>query len=89
MTLGGSRFSGALGGMLIEILPFLRGMASDIRGVLGDDHPGLIPTVMAAYALTSFLTGAAFLILGLLKIGNLVCFYLLFFATNLAHRRYR
>ncbi|KAJ7822227.1 hypothetical protein B0H13DRAFT_2448258 [Mycena leptocephala] len=72
MTLGGSRFSGALGGMLIEILPFLRGMASDIRGVLGDDHPGLIPTVMAAYALTSFLTGAAFLILGLLKIGNLV-----------------
>ncbi|KAJ7908503.1 sulfate transporter family-domain-containing protein [Mycena leptocephala] len=75
MTLGGSRFSGALGGMLIEILPFLRGMASDIRGVLGDDHPGLIPTVMAAYALTSFLTGAAFLILGLLKIGNLVAYF--------------
>ncbi|KAF7352091.1 hypothetical protein MVEN_01171900 [Mycena venus] len=75
MTLGGSRFPGATGTMLIEILPFLRGMANDIRGVLGNDHPGLIPTVMAAYALTSFLTGAAFFILGILKLGNLVAYF--------------
>ncbi|KAJ7737831.1 hypothetical protein DFH07DRAFT_93682 [Mycena maculata] len=75
MTLGGSRFPGALGAMLIEILPFLRGVATDIRGVLGDGHPGLIPTVMAAYALTSFLTGAAFIALGLLKIGNFVAYF--------------
>jgi SulP family sulfate permease len=72
MTMGGSRFPGALGDMLIEILPFLRGIGSDIRGALGDSHPGLIPTVMAAYALTSFLTGAAFIVLGLLKLGTLV-----------------
>lgn len=72
MTLGGSRFPGALGAMLMEILPFLRGIASDIRSTLGDDHPGLIPTVMAAYALTSFLTGLAFIFLGLLRLGNLV-----------------
>ncbi|KAJ7066215.1 hypothetical protein C8F01DRAFT_1346317 [Mycena amicta] len=52
MTLGCSRFPGAVGGMLIEILPFLRGIASDIQSVLGTNHPGLIPTVMAAYALT-------------------------------------
>lgn len=58
--------------MLIEILPFLRGVATDIRNALGDDSPALIPTVMAAYALTSFLTGASFIILGLLKLGNLV-----------------
>ncbi|KAJ6559830.1 sulfate transporter family-domain-containing protein [Mycena capillaripes] len=75
MTAGGSRFPGALGAMLIEILPFLRGVATDIRAALGDTHPGLIPTVMAAYALTSFLTGAAFLILGLLKLGNLVAYF--------------
>ncbi|KAJ6592442.1 hypothetical protein B0H19DRAFT_1278936 [Mycena capillaripes] len=75
MTLGGSRFPGAMGTMLIEILPFLRGMANDIRAVLGNDHPGLIPTVMAAYALTSFLTGAAFFILGILKLGNLVAYF--------------
>ncbi|KAJ7675279.1 hypothetical protein B0H17DRAFT_1334728 [Mycena rosella] len=75
MTLGGSRFPGALDGMLIEILPFLRGIATDMHNVLGDDHPGLIPTVMAAYALTSFLTGAAFILLGVLKIGNLVAYF--------------
>ncbi|KAJ6450156.1 sulfate transporter family-domain-containing protein [Mycena sanguinolenta] len=75
MTLGGSRFPGAMGTMLIEIFPFLRGIATDIRGALGDDHPGLIPTVMAAYALTSFLTGAAFVILGILKLGNLVAYF--------------
>ncbi|KAF7374121.1 Sulfate transporter [Mycena sanguinolenta] len=75
MTLGGSRFPGAMGTMLIEIFPFLRGIATDIRGALGDDHPGLIPTVMAAYALTSILTGAAFVILGILKLGNLVAYF--------------
>ncbi|KAJ7681984.1 sulfate transporter family-domain-containing protein [Mycena polygramma] len=75
MTLGGSGFPGALGAMLTEILPFLRGVANDIRGALGDDHPGLIPTVMAAYALTSFLTGLAFIILGLLRLGNLVAYF--------------
>ncbi|KAJ7347203.1 sulfate transporter family-domain-containing protein [Mycena albidolilacea] len=75
MTFGGSRFPGAMGAMLIEILPFLRGVATDIRAVLGDDHPGLIPTVMAAYVLTSFLTGAAFVFLGILKLGNLVAYF--------------
>ncbi|KAF8195271.1 sulfate transporter family-domain-containing protein [Mycena galopus ATCC 62051] len=75
MTLGGSRFPGALSSMLIEILPFLRGLANDIRVVLGDDHPGLVPTVMAAYALTSFLTGASFFALGILKLGNLVAYF--------------
>ncbi|KAF7374116.1 Sulfate transporter [Mycena sanguinolenta] len=75
MTLGGSRFPGAMGTMLIEIFPFLRGIATDIRGALGDNHPGLIPTVMAAYALTSILTGAAFVILGILKLGNLVAYF--------------
>ncbi|KAJ7486358.1 sulfate transporter family-domain-containing protein [Mycena galericulata] len=75
MTLGGSQFPGALGAMLIEILPFLRGIATDILGALGDNHPGLIPTVMAAYALTSFLTGAAFVALGLLKLGIFVAYF--------------
>ncbi|KAJ7183837.1 hypothetical protein C8R46DRAFT_520095 [Mycena filopes] len=75
MTLGGSRFPGALGAMLMEILPFLRGAANDIRSALGDDHPGLIPTVMAAYALTSFMTGFAFIILGLLRLGTVVAYF--------------
>ncbi|KAK7040526.1 hypothetical protein R3P38DRAFT_2894910 [Favolaschia claudopus] len=70
MTLGGSRFPGGVGAMLIEILPFLRGIVNDIRAALGDGHPGLIPTIMAVYALTSFLTGGMFLILGILKLGK-------------------
>lgn len=72
MTLGGSRFPGALGAMLIEILPFLRGVGSDIRTALGADNPALVPTVMAAYALTSFLTGFVFIMLGILRLGGLV-----------------
>jgi SulP family sulfate permease len=72
VALGGSRFPGAVAGMLVEILPFLQGVASNIRSVLGDNHPGLVPTVMVAYALTSFLTGAAFVILGILKLGKFV-----------------
>lgn len=72
MTLGGSRFPGALGAMLIEILPFLRGVGSDIRDTLGSDHPALVPTVMVAYALTSFLTGFLFIALGVLKLGRIV-----------------
>ena len=72
MTLGGSRFPGGLGAMLIEILPFLRGIASDIQRVLGDDNPALVPTVMVAYALTSFLIGVTFLALGLSRAGRLV-----------------
>ncbi len=59
MTLGGSHFPGALGAMLIEILPFLRGIGSDIRDVLGPDNPSLVPTVFAAYAMSSFLIGFA------------------------------
>ncbi|KAF9015827.1 hypothetical protein BDZ89DRAFT_1166556 [Hymenopellis radicata] len=54
MTLGGSLFPGALGSMLIEILPFLRGIATTIQNRLGQGHPAVLPTVMAAYALKIF-----------------------------------
>ena len=72
MTLGGSLIPGALGAMLIEILPLLRGIGSDIHSVLGDDSPALVPTVMVAYALTSFLVGFIFVALGVFKAGILV-----------------
>lgn len=72
MTLGGSLFPGALGAMLIEVLPFMRGVASDIRNALGDDSPSVVPTVMVAYALSSFLIGIIFIIIGGLGLGRLV-----------------
>ncbi|KAF9230934.1 hypothetical protein BU15DRAFT_83006 [Melanogaster broomeanus] len=58
LTFGGSLFPGALGSMLIEVLPFLRGIATSIQQRLGDDNPNLLPTVVAAYTLTSFITGS-------------------------------
>lgn len=72
MTLWGSRFPGALGAMLIEILPFLRGIGSDLQRALGDDSPKLVPTVMVAYTLTSFLIGIIFFALGFFKAGRIV-----------------
>lgn len=72
MTAGGSLFPGALGAMLIEVLPFMRSVASDIRDALGDDNPAVVPTVMVAYSLSSFLIGIIFLVLGALGIGRLV-----------------
>ncbi|KAF5368510.1 hypothetical protein D9758_002435 [Tetrapyrgos nigripes] len=75
MTFGGSKFPGALGAMLIEVLPFLRGIASDIRSALGDGNPALVPTVFAGYALSSFLIGVVFILLGLLRLGKLVAYF--------------
>ena len=58
--------------MLIVILPFLRGIESSIQEKLGSDSPSLLPTVLAAYAMTSLLTGAVFAILGALCCVRLV-----------------
>lgn len=58
--------------MLIEILPFLRAIASAIQSRLGDSHPGVLPTVLAAYAMTSLLIGVIFILLGALRWGRLV-----------------
>ena len=58
--------------MLIEVLPFLRSIASKIQMRLGDDNPSLIPTVFATYALTSILVGAVCTILGIFRCGRLV-----------------
>ncbi|KAF2035003.1 hypothetical protein EK21DRAFT_107635 [Setomelanomma holmii] len=75
MTLGGSLFPGAMGSMLIEVLPFLRNIASVIQKRLGEGHPGILPTVMAAYIMTSFLVGFVFILLGLLRCGKLVAYF--------------
>ncbi|KAH9985937.1 hypothetical protein F4779DRAFT_632465 [Xylariaceae sp. FL0662B] len=75
MTLGGSLFPGALGAMLIEVLPFMRGVASDIRDALGDDNPAVVPTVMVAYAMSSFLIGIVFLALGALRLGRFIAYF--------------
>lgn len=71
--------------MLIEILPFLRGIASDIQNKLGDDNPNVLPTVMVAYAMTSFLIGVAFTALAVFRCGMLVSFISLFLLAFADH----
>lgn len=73
--MGGSLFPGALGAMLIEVLPFMRGVASDIRDALGDDSPSVVPTVMVAYTLSSFLIGIVFLLTGALGLGRWISYF--------------
>ncbi|KAF2653097.1 hypothetical protein K491DRAFT_21363 [Lophiostoma macrostomum CBS 122681] len=75
MTFGGSLFPGALGSMFLEVLPFLRAIATSIQDKLGEDHPGVLPTVMATYALTSLLVGVILLGLGMLRCGRLVEYF--------------
>lgn len=58
--------------MLIEVLPFLRGISGDLQTTLGPDSAQLVPTVLAAYAMTSVVIGAGFIVLGLFRLGWIV-----------------
>lgn len=64
-----------MGSMLAEVLPFLRGIASAIQQKLGEGHPGILPTTMATYAMTSLLLGVVFLVLAALRCGDLVGYF--------------
>lgn len=75
LTFGRSAFPCALGSMLAEVLPFLRNIAIAIQKELGQSHPGILPTTVVAYALTSFLLGAMFTVLAVLKCGRLVGYF--------------
>jgi SulP family sulfate permease len=51
-------------------------MAYMILARLGDDDPkAVLATVITAYALSSVLTGVIFLLLGMLRLGDLVSFF--------------
>ena len=89
MTFGGSLFPGALGSMLIEVLPFLRNIATSLRNRLGDDSPSLLPTVMAVYALTSLLTGVVFTVLGVFRCGRIVRLCAFLYQSYDAYLEYR
>lgn len=75
LTLGGSQFPCALGSMLAEVLPFLRDIASGIQDELGASHPGVLPTTMATYVMTSLLLGTVFAALAALQCGRLVGYF--------------
>ncbi|PWZ03688.1 hypothetical protein BCV70DRAFT_21920 [Testicularia cyperi] len=75
-TLGGSIFKGGNGSMMIEVVPFFHILVKIIIDELGDDDPrAVIATSMVAFALSSVLTGLAFLLLGALRLGVLIGFF--------------
>ncbi|KAF8882992.1 sulfate transporter family-domain-containing protein [Infundibulicybe gibba] len=75
-TCGGSEFAGANGSMMIEVVPFFHILATSIARQIGEDHPKeVIATTLAAYALSSVLTGLSFLLLGALKLGVIIGFF--------------
>jgi MFS superfamily sulfate permease-like transporter len=65
----------ALGSMFVEALPFLRGIAASIQKKLGEEHPGILPTTVVAYAMSSMLLGVTFLILAAFRCGRLIEFF--------------
>ncbi|ETS64143.1 vacuole protein [Moesziomyces aphidis] len=75
-TLGGSIFKGGNGSMMIEVVPFFHILVRIIIEELGDENPqAVIATTMVAFALSSVLTGLAFLLLGALRLGVLIGFF--------------
>lgn len=64
-----------MGSMLAEALPFLRNIAASIQEELGSGHPGVLSTTMVAYASTSLLLGAMFLVLAALRCGRLTDYF--------------
>ncbi|KAI8814169.1 sulfate transporter family-domain-containing protein [Cladochytrium replicatum] len=75
-TLGGSKFLGANGSMMIEVMPFLHIMCRIIEEQIGPDNSdAILPTIMVSYAMSTLLTGLTFLLLGVFKLGNIIQFF--------------
>ena len=76
-SLGGSTFPGAVGSMMIEVMPFLHIMVKTIQDVMGPgaDPKSVLATIMIAYTSSTILTGLVFLALGHFRLGNLIQFF--------------
>jgi len=71
-----SIFRGGNGSMMIEVVPFFHILVNIIIDEIGDDKPeAVIATVLVAFALSSILTGLAFLLMGILRLGVLIGFF--------------
>ncbi|GAA5832849.1 hypothetical protein JCM11251_000504 [Rhodosporidiobolus azoricus] len=71
---GGSIFKGGNGSMMIEVVPFYHSIANVLAASISDDRT-LVATTMFAFAMSSVLTGIAFGLLGLMKLGRLSEFF--------------
>lgn len=75
-SFGGSGFAGANGSMMIEVVPFFHILAAEITNELGEENvASIISTTIAAFALSSVLTGLTFFLLGYLRLGVVIGFF--------------
>ncbi len=75
-TFGGSKFKGAIGSMMIEIMPFLHTMCKLIENRMSEQSmEARLSTIMFSYALSTILTGIVFMILGYFRLGDVVQFF--------------
>ncbi|KAI9593622.1 sulfate transporter family-domain-containing protein [Syncephalis fuscata] len=75
-SLGGSAFPGAVGGMILEVAPFLHAIAFIVLEEVGDKNPSVVTaTTMIAYAGSAIVTGIVFLLMGYFKLGSLIGFF--------------
>jgi hypothetical protein len=75
-TCGGSAFKGAVGSMMIEVLPFLHIICGIIEKAMeGSEPKAVLATIMCAYAMSCVMTGIVFLLLGVLKLGKFIQFF--------------
>ncbi|PHH67493.1 hypothetical protein CDD82_1424 [Ophiocordyceps australis] len=71
----GSKFKGAVGSELIEVVPFFHNMALKIMKTVGTDKPdAVVATTIVSYAISSMTTGLVFYLMGRFKFGYVVGF---------------
>ncbi|KAI8927111.1 sulfate transporter family-domain-containing protein [Entophlyctis helioformis] len=76
LTFGGSQFRGAVGSMMIEVMPFLHIICATIEAKMPDaDTHTVTATIMVAYAMSTIMTGLVFMALGVFKLGSLIQFF--------------
>ncbi|KAI8900204.1 sulfate transporter family-domain-containing protein [Globomyces pollinis-pini] len=75
-TAGGSAFKGAVGSMMIEVMPFLHIMCAIIEGqMVGKSDHSILATIMVAYAMSTLFTGMVFLLIGIFNLGTVIQFF--------------
>ena len=70
----GSYFAFGLGSMMVENIPFLHAMATDVHKNLDSDNE-ILSTVLVCYALATVLSGIAFLLVGYLGGARLMHYF--------------
>ncbi|KAI9220820.1 sulfate transporter family-domain-containing protein [Blastocladiella britannica] len=70
-----STFKSGVGSMIIEVIPFLHTICRAVAASLVPQGIDPMPTVMAAFFVSTLLTAVAFFLLGAFRLGNVIGFF--------------